>query len=53
MTLDVHAGLLGDDLDAVADRLDEAAARPRADSLRAPGLGGEVLRLDHGTQNMR
>lgn len=34
MTLDVYAGLFGDDLDAVADRLDEAAARARADSLR-------------------
>ncbi|WP_158618997.1 hypothetical protein [Micromonospora sp. M71_S20] len=26
MTLDVHAGLFGDDLDAVANRLDEAVA---------------------------
>jgi integrase len=34
MTLDVYTGLFGDDLDAVADRLDEAAARARADSLR-------------------
>lgn len=34
MTLDVYAGLFGDDLDAVADRLDEAAARARADYLR-------------------
>ncbi len=34
MTLDVYAGLFGDDLDAVAERLDEAAARARADSLR-------------------
>lgn len=51
MTLDVYAGLFGDDLDAVADRLDEAAARARADSLRTPGLGGEVLPLDQGTQD--
>ena len=51
MTLDVYAGLFGDDLDAVADRLDEAAARARADSLRTPGLGGEVLLLDQGTQD--
>ncbi len=28
MTLDVYAGLFGDDLDAVAERLDDAAARP-------------------------
>jgi integrase len=34
MTLDVYAGLFGDDLDAVADRLDEAAVRARADSVR-------------------
>jgi len=27
MTIDVYAGLFGDGLDAVADRLDEAAAR--------------------------
>lgn len=26
MTLDVYAGLFGDDLDAVANRLDEAVA---------------------------
>jgi site-specific recombinase XerD len=31
MTLDVYAGLFGDDLDAVADRLDVAAAAARAD----------------------
>ena len=31
MTLDVYAGLFGDDLDAVAERLDEAAARSFAD----------------------
>ena len=34
MTLDVYAGLFGDDLASVADRLDEAAVRARADSLR-------------------
>jgi integrase len=34
MTLDVYSGLFDDDLDAVADRLDEAAVRARADSLR-------------------
>src|SRR5205807_4290745 len=31
MTLDVYSGLFDDDLDAVADRLDEAAVRARAD----------------------
>ena len=34
MTLDVNAGLFNDDLDAVADRLDAAAALARADYLR-------------------
>jgi hypothetical protein len=34
MTLDVYAGLFADDLDAVADRLDEAATSARADHLR-------------------
>jgi integrase len=34
MTLDVYSGLFDDDLDAVADRLDEAAVRARADFLR-------------------
>lgn len=48
MTLDVYAGLFGDDLDAVADRLDEAAARARADSLRTPGPDADVRALDLG-----
>ncbi|GAB1644678.1 hypothetical protein KRMM14A1259_51010 [Krasilnikovia sp. MM14-A1259] len=34
MTLDVYAGLFGDDLDAVAIRLDEAVAARDADHLR-------------------
>lgn len=34
MTLDVYAGLFGDDLDAVADRLDELASGANADSVR-------------------
>lgn len=34
MTLDVYAGLFGDDLEAVADRLDEAASAARADWMR-------------------
>jgi hypothetical protein len=34
MTLDVYSGLFDDDLDAVADRLDQAAIRARADSVR-------------------
>ncbi len=48
MTLDIYAGLFDGDLDAVADRLDEAATRSNADSVRtgsiaspetAPGQG--------------
>jgi integrase len=34
MTLEVYSGLFDDDLDAVADRLDQAAVRARADSVR-------------------
>ncbi len=49
MTLDVYAGLFGDDLDAVADRLDEAAALARADCLRTQGGSADVLPLDLGT----
>ena len=42
MTLDVYSGLFDDDLDAVADRLDAAAARSAADCLRT---GGEVISM--------
>jgi len=48
MTLDVYTGLFGDDLDAVADRLDEAAARARADYLRTRGSESDVLPIDFG-----
>jgi len=48
MTLDVYAGLFGDDLDAVADRLDEAAAKARADYLRTRGTDSDILPLDFG-----
>ncbi|MGH3459585.1 tyrosine-type recombinase/integrase [Aeromicrobium sp.] len=51
MTLDVYAGLFGDDLDAVADRLDEAAARARADSLRTPAAVADVLPFVSGAQS--
>lgn len=49
MTLDVYAGLFADDLDAVADRLDEAANRARADSLRT---AGEVRPLRGGRSGL-
>jgi integrase len=48
MTLDVYAGLFGDDLDAVADRLDEAAAKARADYLRTRGAESDILPIDFG-----
>lgn len=51
MTLDVYAGLFGDDLDAVADRLDAAAAAARADSLRTEPPKPDVLPLDFGAQH--
>jgi hypothetical protein len=53
MTLDVYAGLFGDDLDAVADRLDEAAARARADSVRTPGRPDAVITLDREARSAR
>lgn len=48
MTLDVYAGLFGDDLDAVADRLDEAASQARADYLRTRSTESDVLPIDFG-----
>jgi hypothetical protein len=51
MTLDVYAGLFGDDLDAVADRLDAAAAAARADSTAdcCPEAGRSAARLRRPT----
>jgi hypothetical protein len=46
MTLDAYAGLFGDDLDAVADRLDEAASRARADCLRTEDRSATHSPLD-------
>ncbi|WP_425413043.1 replication initiator [Micromonospora citrea] len=45
MTLDVYADLFGDDLDAVANRLDEAAAARDADHLRTGTVSGGVADL--------
>jgi integrase len=39
MTLDVYADLFEDDLDQVADRLDRAATRAGADSMRTGDAG--------------
>ena len=46
MTLDVYAGLFEDELDAVADRMDEAA-RAAADSLRTGTDTVRPLRVHH------
>lgn len=40
MTLDVYAGLFSDDLDALGERLHEAATRPRVASVWPDGLQG-------------
>ena len=45
MTLDVYAGLFGDDLDAVATRLDEAVAGRDKDHLRTGGAPAHVIDL--------
>jgi integrase len=45
MTLDVYAGLFGDDLDAVADRLDELASGAAADSVRTRTAGQASLTI--------
>ena len=51
MTLDVYAGLFNDDLDAVADRLDAAAAAARADYLRTATPVDDVLPFELGGRN--
>jgi integrase len=45
MTLDVYAGLFGDDLDAVAERLDQAVCGRVADQVRTTGTGETVTPL--------
>ncbi|SDZ35048.1 hypothetical protein SAMN05444365_1117 [Micromonospora pattaloongensis] len=45
MTLDVYAGLFGDDLDAVADRLDEAFTARDKDHLGTGTAHGSVIDL--------
>lgn len=51
MTLDVYAGLFDDDLDSVADGLDRAASKARADYLRTEAEKGDVLPFDLGEAN--
>jgi hypothetical protein len=45
MTLDVYAGLFGDDLDAVAERLDQAFSGRVADQVRTIGTSEMVTPL--------
>ena len=45
MTLDVYAGLFGDDLDAVAHRLDQAVAARDEDYLRTRAAGAGIVDL--------
>ncbi|MGW4152646.1 hypothetical protein ACWEDF_05775 [Micromonospora chersina] len=45
MTPDVHAGLFGDDLDAVANRLDEAFAARDKEYLETGTACGDVIDL--------
>jgi integrase len=50
MTLDVYAGLFADNLDEVADRLDQAFEGIRADSVRTRcGLSARLRALPHST----
>ncbi|MFC3382792.1 tyrosine-type recombinase/integrase [Couchioplanes azureus] len=46
MTLDVYAGLFGDDLDAVATRLDEAVTARRKDHLRTGAVDSSITDLE-------
>ena len=45
MTLDVYAGLFGDDLDTVAARLDQAVTGRDKDYLRTGGAAAQVIDL--------
>ena len=53
MTLDVYAGLFGDDLDAVAERLDQAVLGRAADQVRTTGTGETVTPLPPGGRKGR
>ena len=51
MTLDVYAGLFADNLDEVADRLDQAFEGLRADQLRTIGRTSGVASLDYRSKS--
>jgi hypothetical protein len=53
MTLDVYAGLFGDDLDAVADLLDAAVRKASADRMRTSESHGRVLPFASGEGTRR
>ncbi len=49
MTLDVYSGLFDDDLDAVAERLDRAAADALADSARTSAVVVPLTQRETGS----
>jgi integrase len=51
MTLDVYAGLFADNLDEVADRLDQAIEGLAADQVRTVGPGLGVASFDYRRQS--
>ena len=51
MTLDVYAGLFADNLDEVADRLDQAFDGLRADQVRTIGPKSSVTSFDYRRQS--
>lgn len=51
MTLDVYAGLFGDDLDALGERLHDAATRPRAASVRPESPEAPPEDVEEGDQH--
>jgi hypothetical protein len=53
MTLDVYAGLFGDDVNAVADLLDAAARKASADRMRSGETHGRVLPFASGESTRR
>jgi hypothetical protein len=51
MTLDVYAGLFADNLDEVADRLDQALKDLAADQVRTIGSDSSVALFDYRRQS--
>jgi hypothetical protein len=53
MTPDVYAGLFGDDLDMVAERVDQAVSARLADQVRTTSTEEAVTPLDHTVRKGR